>query len=56
MKKELILDDDIECNECGKVGCPRTLIWLDHLCKHFIALCDNCLTEVKKLIVIGKYT
>lgn len=26
MKKEQILDEALECNECGEVGCPRMLI------------------------------
>lgn len=39
MKIEIELKEDVECNWCGKVGGGRYLIWLDHLCKHFIGLC-----------------
>ena len=50
MKTEQILDEALECNECGEVGCPRTLIWLDHLCKRFVAFCNVCYPLLEKLI------
>jgi len=50
MKIEKILDEALECNECGEVGCPRTVIWLDHLCTHFIAFCHECYPEFVELI------
>ena len=50
MKKEEVLGEALECNECGKVGCPRVVIWLDHLCKHFLAFCHECYPEFLKLV------
>jgi hypothetical protein len=50
VRKEEILHEAIECSECGLVGCPRTVIWLDHLCKHFIAFCHTCYPEFVALV------
>ena len=48
MKVEYNGDKNIECNECGVVGRSRYLVWLDHLCKHFVALCPLCFCRLAK--------
>jgi len=50
VKRETIIDEALECNECGRVGVPRKVIWLDHLCKKFIAFCGVCYSQFVELI------
>lgn len=47
---ERFVDDDAECHSCGKVGRPRNLIHLAHLCQHFVALCDVCWKKFKAVV------
>jgi len=49
----LLTDENQECHSCGKVGRPRRVIKLDHLCQHYIALCETCLEKLKGLLKIG---
>jgi hypothetical protein len=39
---KLLTDDDQECHACGAIGRPRRLIYLDHLCQHYVGLCEVC--------------
>lgn len=45
-------DDDAECHSCGKVGRPRRLIHLAHLCQHFVALCPICFAKLANLLAV----
>lgn len=41
-----------ECHECPVNVNPNrvTMIWLSHLCQHYIALCDRHLDEMIKAL------
>jgi hypothetical protein len=45
-------DDDAECHSCGKIGRPRRLIHLGHLCQHFVALCPTCFSKLANLLAV----
>jgi len=45
-----ICDDVAECHECGHLSKNYTLIWLDHLCQHFVCFCPSCLKKFLKEI------
>lgn len=47
---EKIHGEPVECHVCGKVGSPRYLIHLAHLCQHFVGLCGSCLRKLAKEI------
>jgi hypothetical protein len=39
-----------ECHECGKMERNRKVVWLNHLCQHYFALCPKCWIKLAKVI------
>ncbi len=48
---ERISDDDLECRECGKVGRPRIVLWLQHQCGHCVPLCVACFRKLAGAVI-----
>ena len=50
MDYEHWIAEEQECHECGVIGKPRLVMWLNHLCQHYFALCPKCMKRmIKKL-------
>lgn len=46
----ILIDREITiCDDCGKTKLC-SIVALDHLCKHFLTLCDDCLEKLAKLL------
>jgi hypothetical protein len=50
-----LTDQDQECHVCGKVGRPRYLVYLSHLCQHYFAVCEGeCKDFVEDCLRLSK--
>lgn len=47
---KLLTDDDQECHVCGEIGRPRRLIFMEHLCQHYVGLCEKCFRSLAGLL------